>query len=96
MSDDRPTYLPTEAPAVIQGPLELQLNELVIDALNEYRQVRHAFMVATRGGRSEPDAQERTAYEVATAGLASYLHYQVRRQLGEPSEWADRDETPAE
>lgn len=90
MTDSR-KYLRTEPPAVIEGPLMLELSDPVIDALNEYRQARHAFFAAHRDDTLGDDAQERHAYYQAANSLASYLNLQIGRQLGESSDWAAAD-----
>lgn len=84
-------YLRTEPPAMLEGALTLELSEPVMEALNEYRQARHAFYAGHRDGTLGGGADKRDAYLMAASSLAAYLSIQVARALAEPSDWADAE-----
>ncbi|MEW5512013.1 hypothetical protein ABGT16_05270 [Pseudomonas asiatica] len=88
---DTNKYIRTEPPAMLEGPLTLELSDLVIEALNAYRQARHAFMAGHRDGTPGGNAEGRDTYEQRAISLASYLNLQIGYALDEPSDWAAAD-----
>lgn len=78
-------YIRTEPPALLTEPPTVTLDSRKLDALNAYRQARHAWLSC------EGDTEERLRLHVfvidAGAELAGFIALSVQSALGEPDDW---------
>lgn len=90
MTVPRRKYIRTEPPALLTTPPIIALDNSKLDALNAYRQARHAWLSC------EGDAEEKLRLHVlmidAGAELASFIDFSVQIALGEPDDYADTDD----
>lgn len=78
-------YIRTEPPALLTETLTLTLDQTAMQALNAYRQARHAYFATAYG---DPDRERlEQALDDASAALALQVQLEVKQQLGEPDDW---------
>ncbi|MEZ0197344.1 hypothetical protein AB9U01_25155 [Pseudomonas qingdaonensis] len=86
MTTPKAKYIRTEPPALLTEPLTVTLDGSKLDALNAYRQARHAWL-ACEGDTQE---QRRLHHQVIEAGaeLAGFVGVSVQHALGELDDWS--------
>ena len=85
MTDPRSRYIRTEPPALLSEPPTVTLDSRKLDALNAYRQARHAWLSC------EDNTDEKLRLHVfvidAATELAAFISLSVQSALGEPDDW---------
>lgn len=84
-------YIRTEPPALLTEPLTVTLDHYALEYLNAYRQARHAYLSGAPGVEPEEGGRLIEARRQAAEALAGLLAFDVGRQLGEPSDFADAE-----
>ncbi|HDS1721610.1 hypothetical protein NPS53_08870 [Pseudomonas putida] len=80
-------YIRTEPPALLTEPITFTLDDYGLELFNAYRQARHAYLSRPDGIAPEERGRLGEAHSQAAKSLASYLGFNVRRQLGESAEY---------
>jgi hypothetical protein len=90
MTTDR-RYIRTESPTELTEPLTVTLVGHALSSFNAYRQSRHAWLACT--GELGERARLHRQMQQAAADLAGFIGGAAQHQLGEPSDYADEEES---
>ncbi|WP_210669007.1 hypothetical protein [Pseudomonas protegens] len=80
-------YIRSEPPALLAEPLTVTLRAHALQAFNDYRQKRHAWLASE--AQSEESGRLYFVMQEAAVELAGYVGSAVQHELGEPSDYAD-------
>lgn len=86
MTTPKAQYIRTEPPALLTEPLTVTLDASALQAFNNYRQARHAWLSCT--GDLAERLRLREKFEGEAVEVAGFILARAQIDLGEPEEWA--------